>query len=137
MSSRRPTFIVILIDGQGGGCVLSKIPFQPDAISSLLRTTETEANMNKNNIPIYEIPISDRPMIIGRGCIGSNLDIGQARINVRQDFFGDKMTSFAPLRKCERLLPGHGCSSWVDQLPKGEGHNLFTVPNQYTTKLKT
>ena len=41
-------------------------------------------------------------------CVESHLNNAQARFDVRQDFFGDKMASFAPFCKGERLLPGHG-----------------------------
>jgi len=37
----------------------------------------------------------------------SDLHSGQARFDVRQEFLGDEMASFAPFRKRERLLPGH------------------------------
>jgi len=65
--------------------------------------------MNKNNIPIYEIKLAS--LLFAPSIVASDLDIGQARFYLRQDFFSDKMTSFAPFCECERLLPGHGIQS--------------------------
>ena len=103
--------------------MLSMKSFQPGAIVGLSMTTET--NMNKNSIPIYRNSISECP-IMGRSCEGSNLDFIQTRFNVRQDFFGDEMTSFAPLCKCERLLPGH---DWTETWKtKKERRSATTCP---------
>jgi hypothetical protein len=55
-----PTSIVVLVDRQGSGCVLSVASIQPDSLFVSLTPT-TGTNMNKNSIPIYcKTPISYR-----------------------------------------------------------------------------